>query len=325
MADVRADDDGTLSETEICGDARTLAFRLFRALPDSLTGLRMLHLMARPPRFLWPRNVEIGMRMIESHSGRSIPVWILRPHGAVPNLPLVLNLHGGGHAIGAPQQDFLLLARFIADTPCIMATPDYRLSPRAPYPAALEDCAEALNWLCRNAAGLQGDATRLHIIGHSSGGGLAAALGLMTRDGSIPALAGLLLIGAMLDDRTGPSDKPDGADLTWNAARNTLAWRLYLRDFTARASVPETAAPARANDLSGLPTTLGVVGAADLFVRENRCFFERLASHGVQSSLTVVPHAYHGIEVLAPKSKAGKALLAAIRASFARMLEDPTM
>jgi acetyl esterase/lipase len=63
-----------------------------------------------------------------------------------------------------------------------------------------------------------------------------------------------------------------------------------------------------------------VVGAADLFEQENAYFFERLAQHGVQASLTIVTHANHGIEALAPKSRAGDAMLAAIYSGFARMM-----
>ena len=225
---------------------------------------------------------------------------------------------GGGHAIGAPQQDFGLLAQLTAQTPCVVVTPDYRLSLREPYPAALEDCADALRWVFGNAAEHGGDPDRLYVMGHSSGGGLAAALGLLSRNQAIPKLAGLLLIGAMLDDRTGLSANPD---LSWNAERNTLAWRLYLRGIAASGIVPETAAPARTADLSSLPATFGVVGAADLFLQENASFFERLSQHGVPAPLAIVPHAYHGIEVLAPKSGAGDAMLAAIRTGFARMLE----
>ena len=200
----------------------------------------------------------------------------------------------------------------------ILVAPDYRLSTHAPYPAALEDCADALGWVSGTAAEHGGDPDRIYVMGHSSGGGLAAALGLLSHNGMAPRLGGLLLIGAMLDDRTGPSDKPD---LSWNAKRNALAWRLYLRGVAASDIVPEPAAPARAADLSGLPATLGVVGAADLFMQENASFFERLSQHGVPASLAIVSHAYHGIEVLAPKSRAGDAMLVAIRTGFARMME----
>jgi hypothetical protein len=64
-----------------------------------------------------------------------------------------------------------------------------------------------------------------------------------------------------------------------------------------------------------------VVGTADLFEQENAYFLERLAQHGVQASLTIVTHANHGIETLAPKSRAGDAMLAAICSGFARLME----
>jgi len=80
-------------------DAKTFAYHLFRALPDSVTGLRLLHLMAHPPRILWPRNILITQHWISSQtSGQSVSVWVLRPKTQHHDLPVVLHLHGGGYA-----------------------------------------------------------------------------------------------------------------------------------------------------------------------------------------------------------------------------------
>ena len=76
---------------------------------------------------------------------------------------------------------------------------DYRLAPEHPYPAPLEDCYSALTWL----AGLPAvDPARIAIGGASAGGGLAAALALLTRDRGEVTLPAQLLVYPMLDDRT---------------------------------------------------------------------------------------------------------------------------
>jgi hypothetical protein len=57
----------------------------------------------------------------------------------------------------------------------LAASVEYRLAPEHPYPAALDDCYAALQWL---AARDDIDRRRILIAGKSGGGGLAAALTL---------------------------------------------------------------------------------------------------------------------------------------------------
>lgn len=306
-------------------DAKTFAYHLFRALPDSVTGLRLLHLMAHPPRILWPRNVLITHHRISGQtSGQSASVWVLRPKTQPHDLPVVLHLHGGGYAIGTPQQDFHLLASLMSVTPSIFVVPAYQRSLQSPFPAALEDAVAALQWTARAAAEFGGDKSRIFVMGTSAGGGLAASLCHWALESHGASISGQYLIAAMLDDRTGrpASGAPlDGTlpEWSWAPSRNSIAWDLYLSGSNAEALSSE-AVPARRENLSGLPPAYGLVGAADLFQAENSRYFARLAQDGVASCLTVVPHAYHGIEVLAPRSLAGRVFLSALKTGFERML-----
>jgi hypothetical protein len=57
------------------------------------------------------------------------------------------------------------------------------------------------------------------------------------------------------------------------------------------------AAPARREDLSGLPPTWVTVGTADLFHDEVVHYANRLQSAGVSTRLEIVPGAFHGFEI----------------------------
>lgn len=314
------------SRQEILADSRTFAYQLFRALPDTAFGLRLLHLMARPPRILWPRSLQITCHQIAGRStGQRISLWVLAPRESKGNLPVVLHLHGGGFAIGAPEQDFRLLAMLVDASPCIIVAPAYRLSLVRPYPAGFHDAAASLEWAIEKATTLGGDQSRLFVMGQSAGGGLAAALSLWVRDTRVTRLSGQLLIGAMLDNRT--EDSPEGRQILWSWApkRNRLAWNLYLRDISQGDAERSYAVPARRDDMSGVAPAYGVVGAADLFFTENNTYFGKLENAGVPSSLSVIPNAYHGVEVLAPKSIAGREFLNTIRELFKSMLTSPAV
>ena len=103
------------------------------------------------------------------------------------------------------------------------------------------------------------DPARLAVGGASSGAGLAAALCLRLRDTGQPQPALQLLIYPMLDDREvtasiRASEDPGHWGL-WHLAANRMCWQAYLGPLCG-SDVPATAAPARAEDLSGLASGL---------------------------------------------------------------------
>jgi triacylglycerol lipase len=62
--------------------------------------------------------------------------------------------------------------------------------------------------------------------------------------------------------------------------------------------VPSYAAPARAENLIGLPPAFIAVGALDLFLVEDMDYARRLIEAGVTTELHVYPGAYHAFDVL---------------------------
>ena len=136
------------------------------------------------------------------------------------------------------------------------------------------------------------------IGGASAGGGLAAALALLTRDRGEISLAAQLLVYPMLDDRTVDRKGLDNPGLRlWNQSSNKYGWSAYLGD-----ADPEVAVPARREDLSGLPPAWLGVGTFDLFHDEDLAYAERLKAAGVPCEVEVVPGAFHGFDGIVPKA-----------------------
>ena len=73
---------------------------------------------------------------------------------------------------------------------------------------------------------------------------------------------------------------------------------------------PQYDAPARAEDLTGLPPTFMDVGMLALFRDEDIAFAQRLMQAGVPTELHVNPGAYHAAEVFAPQSALSQRLWA---------------
>jgi acetyl esterase/lipase len=176
-----------------------------------------------------------------------------------------------------------------------VAAVDYRLAPAHPYPAPLHDCYDALRWLADQPSL---DATQIAVAGASAGGGLAAALTLLTRDRGEIQLAAELLVYPMLDDRTAERvDARAAHRRLWNNTSNRLGWRAYLGG-----TEPAVAVPARCADLSGLPPTWIGVGSVDILHDESVRYAHRLKAAGVDCELNIVDGAFHGFDAVAPKT-----------------------
>lgn len=94
-------------------------------------------------------------------------------------------LHGGGLTMGSKDKvdrevDTPAIARSLTRGGIAVVVPNYRLSPKAHFPAYVEDAAAAVAWTYAHIAGFGGDPHRIFIGGHSAGGYLTLMVGMDT-------------------------------------------------------------------------------------------------------------------------------------------------
>lgn len=227
-----------------------------------------------------------------------------RPAGTAGPLPLLYYMHGGGMIMGNAWSVLpRLLREWALALELAVISVEYRLAPQAQYPGPLEDCYAGLVWAAGHADRLGVDADCIIIGGKSAGGGLAAALALLTRDRGGPVPTGQLLLCPMLDDRnnTFSGHQMAGVD-TWDRTSNATAWQALLGDRRGAADLPPYAAPARATDLSELPPAYIEVGSAETFRDEAVAYANAIWQAGGQAELHVWPGAFHGFDTLAPRA-----------------------
>ncbi len=251
-----------------------------------------------------------------------VAIRLYRPAGVSGQLPASLWLHGGGWALGGIALDDLMCRQFAKDTRCVIVAVEYRLAPEHPFPAALEDCYAVLSWLEANAAELAIDPARVGVAGASAGANLAAGLALMARDHGAPGIAFLMLIYPAVDDTNlAPADASRPETLFWTRENNRLAWNAYLAGAAGGPDVPPYAAPARAQDLGGLPPAYIAVGALDLFLDDDASYACRLAAAGVPTELHVYPGAFHAFDVFAPMAAVSQRFLTDRNTALVRALD----
>lgn len=214
-------------------------------------------------------------------------------------LPAVFWIHGGGYVLGNPDGDDGLCECFVTEVNCVVVSVDYRLAPEHPYPAAIEDCYAALKWTVENGEVLKIDTSRIAIAGASAGGGLTAALVLMARDRGEIEIAFQMPLYPMIDDRNiTPSSyeiNEENLPKAWNREANKIAWEMYLGS-NPPDEISYYAAPARAEDLTGLPPAYTCVGQLDPFRDETLEYVARLAQAGVPVEFHLYPGCFHGFD-----------------------------
>jgi len=229
----------------------------------------------------------------------SVRMCIYRPAPAFEDqlLPAILYLHGGGFVLGSPEMVDDYLADLAGQLRTVIVAVDYRLAPEHPFPVPLEDCYTALGWLLQQSHTLGLDRQKIVIMGHSAGGGLAAALALLVRERHQYSVAGLVMIYPMLDHRTGsaaaPSANPTTGALSWRPQANQFCWQCLQGPYAPGDEKAFLFSPALAVDLQGLPRSFTGVGGLDLFLEESVDFALKLSRSGVPSELHVYPGVPH--------------------------------
>lgn len=268
---------------------------------------------------VWPGKSPRPRRAhLARPDGTRLVVSVFDPKGGVePGAPVVVWIHGGGFALGAPLQDFYFIDQFVG-MGCTVVAPSYRLSTQVPYPAAFDDCYRTLLWAYETFYEGAECVRPLAVGGDSAGGSLCVAVCLRARDEGSVQVSFHMPLYPMLDDRmVTPSSRENDAPV-WNSASNEAAWRMYLGELYGADDVPAYAAPARALDLSGMPPGCTYVGDIEPFRDETVAYVERLRAAGINMDLLELPGCFHGFDMLCPTSSPARQAAAFLQESFRR-------
>lgn len=221
----------------------------------------------------------------------SIPVRIYRPSAAPA--PVHVHFHGGGWVIGDLETHDRDCREICVGADCIVVAVDYRLAPEHIFPAAPEDCYAALCWATANLDSLCALPGAVSVGGDSAGGNLAAAVALMARDRSGPAIAMQLLIYPVTDATMESGSYRDNAN-GYLLSRTMMSWFWdhYCPDLALRAD--PLASPITAEDLTGLPPALIMTAEFDPLRDEGEAYAERLIAADVEVEVRRFDGLVHG-------------------------------
>lgn len=267
----------------------------------------------------WPPE---PVEQTAEREARGIRVKVWRGHDAPHDAaPALLYLHGGGFVIGAPEthED---ICRILANAAgAVVVSPDYRLAPEHPFPAAIEDCAAALMWMQEEAASLGIDATRILVAGDSAGGNLAAVIALLARDRQVPAVLGQVLIYPVADQQqTSDSYRRYATDFGLSAEAMRWFRDHYVPDENSRTDW--RASPLLVPSLQGVAPAFVVLAGHDVLFDEGLAYAKRLEAEAT-AHCHIWPGQIHGFVSMGRAIPEVREALDAILAAWRRM--DPRL
>jgi len=128
-----------------------------------------------------PRDMQLVKNVVYGPLARQrLDVW--RMSTTPLHAPVVLFIHGGSWTMGDKREQGRPMLHEFVKRGWIAVVPNYRLAPRHPWPAQIEDVTRVLGWVKKNIAVHGGDPERVVIAGGSAGGHLAALVALSAND-----------------------------------------------------------------------------------------------------------------------------------------------
>ena len=220
---------------------------------------------------------------------------------------LIILYHGGGFFFGSSRTHRVIASNLARAAGCSVLTPDYRLAPESPAPAAHDDAFAVYQWALK-----QGYApSKVALNGDSSGGNLALATAVRAKDAGLPRPAAVTLMSPWLDvAREGASHQGTPDDPVVSKEQLDLFALCYLGDGDRKSP---SATPFYA-DFSGLPPTLVHVGTRERLHDDSVTVVERMKAAGVAADLKVFDGMTHNWQLYAPMLDEGMASIEACAA-----------
>lgn len=293
-------------------DERALERAQTTVIPDAGLGAVLAGLFMGRPR----SGVTISTTSFPAAHG-DVPLRVYTPDKHSGPRPVVLNFHGGGFALGNARQGDWICTTVAADLDAVVVSVDYRLAPTHRFPAAVEDCYDALVWTAAHADELGGDPDRIGVMGDSAGGNLAAVIAIMAREEGGPTVRHQALVYPATDLTDGlretESYKSNTRGIVLSNADMEVFHGHYVTDDAD--SSDWRLSPLHAPDLSGLPPAVVVVAGLDPLHDVGVQYAEALVAAGGHARVEdfhVMPHGFLSFPYF---SQGARPALAAIVAS----------
>lgn len=252
-------------------------------------------------------GVSSRTETITGVDGNAITLFIHHPDTSEGPLPCVVHTHGGGMALlSATGESYVRWRDDLAATGMVVVGVEFRnaggkLGPH-PFPAGLNDCASATQWVVANSDAL--GVSKVIISGESGGGNLAIATALKAKqDGWIDDIAGVYaqcpyIFGGYADPDPALTSLVENDDYFLNVENMGALAKAYDPDGENATNPLAWPMHATSDDLTGLPPHVISVNQLDPLRDEGLVYYRTLLDAGVSAVSRTVNGTCHAGDCL---------------------------
>ena len=246
------------------------------------------------PEYAGVRVEDRAIFVADGAGRQEIAVRVYRPSAGDGPWPVVVFFHGGGFVVCTLETHDPYCRALATEAGVMVVSVDYRLAPEHKFPAGVEDCLAATEWVLAHAGELGADGSGVFVAGDSAGGTMAAVVALLLRNKGVRGVAGQILIYPVTAHYDPPTASYLEMDEGYGLTRKGMMWfwdhYLNHRD----EAFDYRAAPLLAPSLRGLPRALVVTAEYDVLRDEGQAYAKRLDEAGVEVTHVFVPGMNHG-------------------------------
>lgn len=202
---------------------------------------------------------------------------------------VILQLHGGGY-MGVVRNAYYVFAGLYNEVSrgCNVLTPDYRVAPEHPYPAALEDAVASYQWLLDK--GYYGE--QIIVAGDSAGGGLAMCLCMYLKDHHMPMPGGIVAMSPWTDLTASGESYETNFDKD-PLFGNTKESMIYVNDYAGDHDKMDCYISPLFGDFRGFPPMLIQVGSLEMLLSDSVSVAAKAREQGVRVRLSIYEGMFH--------------------------------
>ena len=198
-------------------------------------------------------------------------------------LPIVMLFHGTGWTLGDANTHDRLARELAVGAHATIAVVEFGRAPENQYPFAIEEAYAATKYVAEHSVSLNIDASRIAVVGDSSGGNIATAVTLLCKERRGPKINFQVLFYPVTDANFESASYrifQNGPWLTREAMERS--WNAYLPDKARRNAITATPASATADQLRELPDALVITAECDVLRDEGEAYARKLWEAGVR-------------------------------------------
>ena len=247
------------------------------------------------------RSIAVEGVQTQTAKVAEIPAeWVLTA-GADTSVRL-LYLHGGGFVSGSGGYYLPLAAHISEAAKCAVLLIDYRLAPEHRFPAGLDDCVLAHDWLCSHGPASRVPARATFVAGDSAGGNLTLATLLALRDRKLRLPQGAISISPAADLTLAS----ESLQAVYDPIISSKTMPIFRDHYLGTQDPANPLVSPVFGDYRGLPPLLIQVGEHEMLRDDSLRVAKKAQTDGVEVKLEIWPGMFHVFQSHDPLLPEGK-------------------